>query len=99
MLTHQYYVYIMTNYTNTVLYTGVTNNLMRRACEHKSQTTPGFTRHYHVTKLVYYETCHDITAAIAREKQIKGGSRQNKIRLIKSINPDWSDLYAIISLN
>ncbi len=89
----QYYVYIMTNFRNTVLYTGVTNNLRRRVYEHKQGIGSDFTKRYNVNKLVYYEACSDIRAAIAREKQIKGGSRQKKIDVINSLNPDWHDLY------
>lgn len=100
MLTRQYYVYIMTNYTHTVLYTGVTNDLIRRVYEHKEKNTPSFTHRYNVSKLVFYEVCQDVTAAIAREKQIKGGSRQNKQNLIQTINPDCHDLYPdIVSPN
>ena len=100
MLTRQYYVYIMTNYTHTVLYTGVTNDLIRRVYEHKEKNTPSFTQRYNVSKLVFYEVCQDVTAAIAREKQIKGGSRQNKQNLIQTFNPDWHDLYRdIVSPN
>ena len=90
---HQYCVYIMTNYGNTVLYTGLTNSLKRRVLEHKEKLVDGFTKRYNVTKLVYYEVTEDIRAAIAREKQIKGGSRQKKINLINSINPEWRDLF------
>jgi putative endonuclease len=90
---HQYCVYIMTNYGNTVLYTGVTNSLKRRVLEHKEKLVEGFTKRYNVTKLVYYEVTEDVRAAIAREKQIKGGSRQKKINLINSINPEWRDLF------
>ena len=93
MLTKQYYIYIMTNYSNTVLYTGVTNNLVRRVFEHRQHLTPGFTKRYHITKLVYFELCGEIESAIAREKQIKGGSRQDKINLIEEFNPEWNDLY------
>ncbi len=89
----QYYVYIMTNFQNTVLYTGVTNNLKRRVYEHKHGIGSEFTKKYNVNKLVYYETCNDILSAIEREKQIKGGSRQRKIILVNSLNPDWCDLY------
>jgi putative endonuclease len=89
----QYFVYIMTNTQNTVLYTGVTNNLQRRVLEHKSGKDSSFTKKYNVHKLVYYEIGDDVNAAIAYEKQIKGGSRQKKIDLIKSINPEWKDLY------
>ncbi|MBI2619049.1 MAG: GIY-YIG nuclease family protein [Ignavibacteriales bacterium] len=82
----------MTNYTNTVLYTGVTSDLEGRVYEHKHRLTPGFTSRYNVTKLVYYEEYDDINEAIAREKQIKAGSRQKKIDLVNSMNPDWKDL-------
>jgi putative endonuclease len=88
----QYCVYIMTNAHNTVLYTGVTNNLMRRVGEHRAGNG-NFTKRYIVTKLVYYECGDDINIAITREKQIKAGSRQKKIDLINSMNPEWKDLY------
>jgi len=87
-----YYVYIMTNKYNTVLYTGVTNNLERRVEEHKSQRTPGFTAKYNVTRLVYFEEGPDVNIAIAREKQIKGWLRKKKIALVESLNPKWRDL-------
>ncbi len=92
-ISKQYCVYIMTNTHDTVLYTGVTNNLKRRAYEHKHGQGGVFTKKYNVTKLVYYEVGQDVRAAIAREKQIKGGSRQKKIDLINSMNPEWRDLY------
>lgn len=88
-----YYVYIMTNKYNTVLYTGVTNDLVRRVGEHREKVIPGFTSRYNVTKLVYYEMYDDVKAAIAREKQIKGGSRQKKVDLINGMNSEWADLY------
>ena len=88
-----YFVYIMTNERHTVLYTGVTNNLMRRVWEHKEKLYKGFTAKYNITKLVYAEEYPEITEAIAREKQIKGGSRQDKIDLVNSQNPNWQDLY------
>jgi len=88
-----FYVYIMTNKNNTVLYTGVTNNLKRRVYEHKAKLVEGFTKRYNIDKLVYYEIFEDSYNAIAREKQIKGGSRQKKIDLIKSMNKEWKDLY------
>jgi len=87
----QFYVYIMSNRSKT-LYTGVTNNLERRVCEHKEKMVPGFTAKYNITKLVYYEETPDINVAIAREKQIKGWLRIKKIRLIEEQNPDWQDL-------
>ena len=89
----QYYVYIMTNKKDTVLYTGVTNNLERRVYEHKEKLVEGFTKKYSVTKLVYYEVFENIENAILREKQIKGGSRQKKIELINNMNKEWQDLY------
>lgn len=89
----QYYIYIMTNKHNTVLYTGVTNNLRRRAYEHRTGRGGGFTSRYRATKLVYYEVFADAYSAIAREKQIKGGSRQKKLDLINEMNPEWKDLY------
>ncbi len=83
----------MTNKYNKVLYTGVTSNLLRRVTEHKEKTVEGFTSQYNVTKLVYYEEYFTMEEAIAREKQIKGGSRLKKLDLIKSKNPEWKDLY------
>jgi len=88
----QYYVYIMTNPRNNVLYTGVTNNLNRRVQEHRDKTVPGFTKKYNVTKLVFAEAFSTALEAITREKQIKAGSRQKKIALIEGINPLWADL-------
>ena len=89
----QYCVYILTNSRHTVLYTGVTNNLERRLSEHKSKMGSVFTKKYNIDKLVYFECGDDINAAIFREKQIKAGSRQDKIDLVNSMNPDWKDLY------
>ncbi len=88
-----YYVYILSNKHNTTIYTGVTNNIFRRIEEHKSGIGSKFVKRYNILKLVYYEVYSDIRAAIIREKQIKGGSRQSKISLIESYNPDWKDLY------
>jgi putative endonuclease len=93
MAAKNYYVYILTNQHNTVLYTGATNDLARRATEHREKLVPGFTSRYNVTKLFYYELFEDVNAAISREKQIKGGSRQKKIDLVNSFNCDWRDLY------
>ena len=93
MRTKQYYAYIATNKINTVLYTGVTNNLVRRIYEHKNKYISSFTSKYNITKLVYYEIFDNIYEAITREKQIKGGSRKKKIELIKKINPNFKDLY------
>ena len=88
-----YYVYIATNWKNTVFYTGVTNNLARRMREHKNKLFEGFTKKYNVNKLVYYKEFDNIVSAIEREKQIKGGSRKDKINLIKNINIEFKDLY------
>ncbi len=88
----QYYVYIMTNKSDTAFYTSVTNSLIRRVLEHKQQSNDGFTKHYRLNKLVYFEAGSNVEGAILREKQIKAGSRQDKINLIKSINPGWNDL-------
>jgi putative endonuclease len=89
----QYYVYIFTTENNTVLHTGVTNDLIRRVYEHKNGLFKGFTQRYHVHKLVYYEVSDDVMSAIEREKQIKGWGRQKKIVLMNAFNPDWQDLY------
>ena len=93
MKEHISYVYIMFSSRNGTLYTGVTNNLIRRVWEHKSKTVEGFTKKYNIDKLGYYEVYADITDAIQREKQIKGGSRKAKLKLIETINPNWEDLY------
>ena len=87
-----YHVYIMASRTK-VLYTGVTNDLWRRVDEHKSLQTPGFTRKYRVTRLVYYEALVDISDAIRREKEIKGWKRYKKVALIEAKNPNWNDLH------
>ena len=90
----QYYVYILSNITGTTIYTGVTNDLVRRIYEHKNHLDKGsFTDKYDVTKLVYYEIASDIRAAIEREKQIKGWNRAKKNKLVQSKNPKWEDLY------
>jgi putative endonuclease len=83
----------MTNKGNSTLYTGITNDLKRRIYEHKEKLVEGFTKKYNITKLVYYEIYDDAESAISREKQIKGGSRQNKLDLINGMNPNWHDLY------
>ena len=93
MRENQYYVYIMTNQDNTVLYTGMTNDLQRRVIEHRSGMGGVFSKKYKIYSLVYFEAGDDVTMAITREKQIKGGSRQKKIELINSINPEWEDLF------
>jgi putative endonuclease len=89
----QSYVYIMTNKNNTVVYTGMTNNLKKRVYEHKNKLAEGFTKKYGITKLVYYEVFEDPENSIRREKQIKAGSRQKKIDLINGMNKEWRDLY------
>ena len=89
---NSYYVYILTNWNNRVMYIGVTNNLERRLYEHKNHLVDGFTKKYHVDKLVYYEMTGDVRAAIAREKQLKGWTRAKKNALVQTQNPDWLDL-------
>ena len=89
-----YFVYILSNQTGTTLYTGVTNNLLRRVNEHRSNLiSDSFTARYSVHKLVYYEAAANATSAIQREKQIKGWNRKRKNKLIASKNPEWKDLY------
>ena len=88
----QYCVHIMTNSRQTVLYIDVTNDLLRRVEEHKNGTGSAFVKNYNVNKLVFYEAGDDINIVIAREKQIKAGSRKKKIDLINSMNPEWKDL-------
>ena len=87
-----YYVYILTNTYNTVIYIGVTNNLGRRLYEHKNKLVDGFTKRYNLHKLVYFDTTTDVRAAIEREKQLKGWTRAKKIALIEETNPRWIDL-------
>jgi len=89
----QYYAYIMSSKNNRTLYTGVTNDLKRRVYEHKNNIGCSFSRRYNTIKLVYYEVFNDIREAIKREKQIKGGSRDNKICLIENNNKNWDDLF------
>lgn len=90
------YVYILSNTRNTVLYTGVTSNLVKRIYEHKNKMVDGFTKKYNLQKLVYYEVFDDIPNAIIREKQIKGWLRSKKISLIDNFNLEWVDLYSTI---
>ena len=87
----RYYVYILTSKENTALYIGVTNDLRRRLNEHKNEIADGFTKRYHLHKLVYYEKYSEINDAISREKQLKGWSRRKKNALIEKRNPDWDD--------
>jgi Predicted endonuclease containing a URI domain len=91
-----YYVYILSNKYNNVLYVGITNDLIRRVYEHKNKLVEGFTEKYNVDKLVYYELFNDPINAITREKQLKGYSRKKKVELINSFNPEWKDLYESI---
>ena len=92
MREYNFYVYILTNWNDTVMYVGMTNNLERRFYEHKDKLVDGFTKKYNVTKLVYYEHGTDAHAAIAREKEIKKWRREKKNNLVMSMNPDWKDL-------
>jgi putative endonuclease len=88
-----YYVYIITNIANNVLYIGVTNNLPRRIYEHKNGLIKGFSKKYKTNKLVYYKTTNDINSAIAREKQLKNWHREWKINLVRSKNPGFAELF------
>jgi putative endonuclease len=89
----QFYVYILTDTKHSTLYTGVTSNLQARVYQHKEKINQGFTSRYNVNLLVYYEEAADALSAIAREKQIKDGPRQDKIDMINKLNPTWCDLY------
>jgi len=93
MIKLYFYVYILTNKTNTVLYIGVTNNLIRRTFEHKNKLVDGFTKKYNITKLVYFEIFEDPKTAIKREKTLKNLVRRKKDKLITEKNPQWEDLY------
>ncbi len=93
MRTHQYFVYILASRTRR-LYVGVTNDLIRRVCEHKAGTASRFTRRYGITRLVCSESTPSVSDAIAREKQIKGWLRYRKVALIEAQNPAWADLSA-----
>ncbi|MFP5409831.1 MAG: GIY-YIG nuclease family protein [Gammaproteobacteria bacterium] len=86
-------VYILASKRNGTLYTGVTSDLVKRVWQHKNNLADGFTRKYSIHMLVYYELADEMATAIAREKQIKGGSRAKKLAMIESMNPDWRDLY------
>ena len=87
-----YYVYLLTNWNNEVMYVGVTNDLERRVYEHKNKLVEGFTQKYNVDKLVCFESTDDVLAAIEREKQIKKWRREKKNRLVEQMNPTWADL-------
>ena len=91
-----YYIYILTNKENGTLYTGITNELVRRVYEHKNKLIDGFTKKYSLDKLVYYEQYSSPSDAILREKQIKAGSRKKKLDLINNFNNSWKDLYETI---
>ena len=88
-----YYVYVTTNITDSVLYIGVTNDLQRRAYEHKNSLVEGFSKKYKVNKLVYYETTNDINSAIKREKRLKNWRREWKINLIRNKNSGFAELF------
>ncbi|MCX7735950.1 MAG: GIY-YIG nuclease family protein [Candidatus Kapabacteria bacterium] len=90
---NKYYVYIVTNKSNKVLYIGVTNNLIRRIYEHRNGLLDGFTKKYKCTKLVWFEETNSIYSAIEKEKQMKKWKREYKVNLINSMNPNWIDLY------
>lgn len=98
MKNHNYYVYILSNWNNKVIYVGMTNNLERRIYEHKSKLIEGFTKKYNLTKLVYYELTEDVNSAISREKEIKKWRREKKNNLIESLNPNWDDLSEDVDL-
>jgi len=90
---NQYYIYILTSKRNSVLYIGVTSNLIKRIYEHKNNIIEGFSKKYRIHKLVYYEIINDIESAIRREKQLKKWNRKWKLELIEKNNPEWKDLY------
>jgi putative endonuclease len=96
---YTFWIYIMTNRHNSVLYVGMTNNLTRRVSQHRSYEVPGFTARYRCHKLVYYEHYSNVRTAIARETQLKKWSRKKKIDLIDRLNPRWFDLFDNISGN
>ncbi len=87
-----YYVYILTNWNNKVMYVGITSNLIKRVYEHKNKLIDGFTKKYNVFKLVYFEAVKDVMSAITREKEIKGWRRNKKNQLVNKMNPEWHDL-------
>ena len=89
---HQYFIYLLTNWNNKVMYIGMTNDLLRRVCEHKAKIIKGFTEKYNVNRLVYFEETSDVHAALAREKEIKKWRREKKNALVIQANPEWRDL-------
>jgi len=92
VFTKSYYVYLLTNWNNKVIYVGVTNDLNRRLYEHKNKIVQGFTQKYNLNKLVYFEETNDVNAAITREKEIKKWRREKKDKLVNQLNPNWIDL-------
>ena len=88
----QYFVYILTNWSNSVLYIGITNDLMRRLAQHRAEVVDSFSKCYHTHKLIYFETTTDVRAALESEKQLKGWTRSKKTALIQTMNPKWLDL-------
>jgi putative endonuclease len=92
LIMKDYYVYIMMNQYNNVMYIGITNDLKRRVYEHKTGYFEGFTKKYNVHKLVYAENCHEVTDAIKREKQLKSWRREKKNALVEAVNPDWKEI-------
>lgn len=90
--TKTYFVYLLTNWNNKVIYVGMTNDLCRRLYEHKNKLIAGFTARYNLCKLVYFEETNDVNAAIQREKEIKKWRREKKDRLVEKMNPEWKDL-------
>jgi len=95
---YSYYVYIITNKNNNVLYIGVTNDLLRRIYEHKNKLIKGFSSRYNCNKLVWFEETNDIISAITKEKQMKKWKREYKINLITKFNPNWVDLYSSFTI-
>jgi len=91
-LTKEYFVYLVTNWNNRVIYVGVTNDLARRIYEHNNKLIEGFSSKYNLCKLVYFEQTNDVSCAITREKEIKKWRREKKNKLVEKMNPDWSDL-------
>ena len=95
---HRYYIYILTNWNNKVMYVGMTNDLVRRVYAHKEKLVEGFTQKYNIDKLVYYEETTDVHSAIAREKEIKRWRREKKDSLVVTLNPLWLDLASELGL-
>lgn len=98
MKNHIYYIYLLTNWNNKVMYVGMTNDLRRRIFEHKNKLLEGFTKKYNINKLVYFDETNDVLTAIAREKEIKRWRREKKNKLVESMNPEWNDLSQALNL-